>query len=250
MNHLKTYVLLAAMTALFGVVGYLIGGPNGMLIALAVAAAMNLFAYWNADKLVLRHFRAQEIDPRHPDPAGGSHGQGRAPIRTAAELRDVVEGKDAFEILECIFEGDPLRIAERCRRRLHAEARLLDPDRVARAWVSQVASSLEELTDGDDLDEWLGQCGDPAIWSVMLEESEAAREIRRLEEALARVDASHREVLLLIGVEGLEQEEVAKILGVSYEALRQRLSRARAKLAAAMERLERTPAKAAQRGTP
>src|SRR5690606_1115910 len=68
MNHLKTYVLLAAMTALFGGVGYLIGGSGGMLIALAVAGAMNLFAYWNADKMVLRHFRAQEVDPRHPDP--------------------------------------------------------------------------------------------------------------------------------------------------------------------------------------
>jgi heat shock protein HtpX len=68
MNHLKTYVLLAAMTALFGAVGYLVGGTGGMLIALAVAATMNLFAYWNADKMVLRHFRAQEIQPGHPDP--------------------------------------------------------------------------------------------------------------------------------------------------------------------------------------
>lgn len=67
MNHLKTYVLLAGMTALFGAVGYMIGGTGGMLIALAVAAAMNLFAYWNADKMVLSHFRAQEVDPRHPD---------------------------------------------------------------------------------------------------------------------------------------------------------------------------------------
>jgi len=68
MNHLKTYILLAAMTALFGGVGYLVGGTGGMLIALVIAAAMNLFAYWNADKLVLRHFRAQEVDARHPDP--------------------------------------------------------------------------------------------------------------------------------------------------------------------------------------
>ena len=68
MNHLKTYALLAAMTALFGGVGYLVGGTGGMLIALAVAGAMNLFAYWNADKMVLRHFRAQPVDPRHPDP--------------------------------------------------------------------------------------------------------------------------------------------------------------------------------------
>jgi len=68
MNHLKTYMLLAAMTALFGAVGYLVGGASGMLIALLVAGGMNLFAYWNADKMVLRHFRAQEVDPRHPDP--------------------------------------------------------------------------------------------------------------------------------------------------------------------------------------
>jgi heat shock protein HtpX len=68
MNHLKTYVLLAGMTALFGAIGYMVGGTGGMLIALAIAAAMNLFAYWNADKMVLSHFRAQEVDPRHPDP--------------------------------------------------------------------------------------------------------------------------------------------------------------------------------------
>lgn len=68
MNHLKTYILIAGLTALFGGVGYLIGGSGGMVIALAVAGAMNLFAYWNADKMVLRHFRAQEVDPRHPDP--------------------------------------------------------------------------------------------------------------------------------------------------------------------------------------
>ncbi|WP_395646591.1 zinc metalloprotease HtpX [Terricaulis sp.] len=68
MNHLKTYALLAGLTALFGAVGFMIGGTGGMLIALAVAAVMNLFAYWNADKMVLSHFRAQPAesvrDPR------------------------------------------------------------------------------------------------------------------------------------------------------------------------------------------
>lgn len=67
MNHLKTYILLAGMTALFGGVGYMVGGSGGMLIALLVAGGMNIFAYWNADKMILRHFRAQEVDPRHPD---------------------------------------------------------------------------------------------------------------------------------------------------------------------------------------
>jgi heat shock protein HtpX len=68
MNHLKTYVLLAGLTALFGAIGYMVGGTPGMLIALAIAGAMNLFAYWNADKMVLRHFRATPADPNYPDP--------------------------------------------------------------------------------------------------------------------------------------------------------------------------------------
>jgi heat shock protein HtpX len=66
-NHLRTFTLLAALTALFMGVGYLIGGPAGMAIALAVAAASNLFAYWNADKMVLRHYRAEPVNASHPD---------------------------------------------------------------------------------------------------------------------------------------------------------------------------------------
>jgi heat shock protein HtpX len=62
MNMMKTGLLLAAMTALFGAVGFLIGGESGMLIALAVAAAMNLFAYWNSDRMVLSMYGAREVD--------------------------------------------------------------------------------------------------------------------------------------------------------------------------------------------
>jgi heat shock protein HtpX len=62
MNYFKTGLLLAAMTALFGAVGFLIGGESGMLIALALAAAMNLFAYWNSDKMVLSMYGAREVD--------------------------------------------------------------------------------------------------------------------------------------------------------------------------------------------
>ena len=69
MNHLKTFMLLAALTALFVGVGFLLGGTTGMLIALAFAAAMNLFSYWNADKMVLRMYRAQPVAGTHPDPA-------------------------------------------------------------------------------------------------------------------------------------------------------------------------------------
>ncbi len=61
-NWLKTSLLMAAIVALFGAIGFFIGGQSGMLIALLVAAAMNLFAYWNSDKMVLRLYHAQEVD--------------------------------------------------------------------------------------------------------------------------------------------------------------------------------------------
>ncbi|HRH80725.1 MAG TPA: zinc metalloprotease HtpX [Thiobacillaceae bacterium] len=61
-NWLKTTLLMAAIVALFGAVGMAIGGAQGMLIALAVGGAMNLFAYWNSDKMVLRMYNAREVD--------------------------------------------------------------------------------------------------------------------------------------------------------------------------------------------
>jgi heat shock protein HtpX len=64
MSYLRTAILLAVMTALFMGVGYLVGGQAGMLIALLVAGGMNLFAYWNSDKMVLRMYGAHEVDAR------------------------------------------------------------------------------------------------------------------------------------------------------------------------------------------
>jgi heat shock protein HtpX len=62
MNLVKTAMLLAAMTAIFMGVGYLIGGSGGAMIALVLAAGMNLVSYWNADKIVLRMHNAREVD--------------------------------------------------------------------------------------------------------------------------------------------------------------------------------------------
>lgn len=53
MNYMKTAVLLAGMTALFLGIGYTIGGQGGMLMALVFSVGMNVFAYWNSDKMVL-----------------------------------------------------------------------------------------------------------------------------------------------------------------------------------------------------
>ncbi len=61
-NAFRTFVLLAAMTALFMVVGYFIGGTGGMMIALVFAGLTNLFAYWNSDKMVLRMQNAVPVE--------------------------------------------------------------------------------------------------------------------------------------------------------------------------------------------
>lgn len=62
MNGFKTMLLLSALTALFMGLGYMFGGANGALIALVIAAGMNLLTYWNADKLVLSMHGAREVD--------------------------------------------------------------------------------------------------------------------------------------------------------------------------------------------
>jgi len=63
-NGMKTAMLLAALTALFMALGYMFGGSGGALIALIVAAGMNFFAYWNADRIVLSMHHAREVDAR------------------------------------------------------------------------------------------------------------------------------------------------------------------------------------------
>lgn len=60
-NQIRTTVLLALLTAVIVWVGGMIGGQNGMFIALIFAGAMNFFSYWYSDKMVLRMYRAQEV---------------------------------------------------------------------------------------------------------------------------------------------------------------------------------------------
>lgn len=68
MGTMRTFTLMAALTALFLGIGYLVGGALGVTIAFVVAAAMNFIAYWNADKIVLKMQGAREIasDERSP----------------------------------------------------------------------------------------------------------------------------------------------------------------------------------------
>ena len=62
MSLFRTGLLLAALTGLFVGVGYIVGGQGGMMIAFLVALAMNAFAYWSSDQLVLRMYGAREVD--------------------------------------------------------------------------------------------------------------------------------------------------------------------------------------------
>src|SRR3974390_628899 len=62
MNYLRTAILLAGLTALFIGLGYLLGGSKGAVVALLIAAATNLFAYWNSDRMVLSTYGAHEVD--------------------------------------------------------------------------------------------------------------------------------------------------------------------------------------------
>lgn len=61
-NLMKTAILMAAITALFVVIGNLLGGQQGMILALLFALAMNFFSYWFSDKMVLKMYRAREVD--------------------------------------------------------------------------------------------------------------------------------------------------------------------------------------------
>lgn len=68
MGTMKTFTLLAAMTALFAGVGFIVGGMIGMIIAFGVAVCINGFAYWNSDKMVLRMQGAKEVDENDRSP--------------------------------------------------------------------------------------------------------------------------------------------------------------------------------------
>lgn len=61
-NMTKTFMLMAAITALFVVIGQMIGGQSGMIFAVVMSLAMNFFSYWFSDKMVLKMYNAQEVD--------------------------------------------------------------------------------------------------------------------------------------------------------------------------------------------
>ncbi len=67
MNGLKITLLLTIMMVMFMAIGFMAGGPRGMIVAFVLASVLNLVSYWYSDKIVLRMYRAREIqESDHP----------------------------------------------------------------------------------------------------------------------------------------------------------------------------------------
>jgi RNA polymerase sigma-70 factor (ECF subfamily) len=126
--------------------------------------------------------------------------------------------------------------------RLVAHAHKLREDTSLAAWLFTVARNLHVSYVRSRLLEESAAAGLMTLWPVSVErtspfEAAAASELeRRIEREIAALPSTAREVLLLVGVAGLEHSDAADVCGITPEALRQRLHRARTMLARALER--------------
>lgn len=125
--------------------------------------------------------------------------------------------------------------------RLVSHAHRLRRDTRLGPWLFTVARNLHVSYVRSRLLEDSAKAGLMSLWPFSVErsspfEATAASELeRRIERALASLPAASREVLLLVGVAGLDHADAADVCGITPEALRQRLHRARAMLARALE---------------
>lgn len=166
---------------------------------------------------------------------------------------------DAFDEVHALFNARIFSFLARLSRRrdvaedlleetwlrLVTSARRLRPDTRLGAWLFTVARNLylsycrSRLLDRTNAEDLIGLWPFGLPQSSPFEHTAAGEMERRIESALAALPLTYREVLLLVGVEGLQPAEAAAICGVTPETLRQRLRRARVML---MRRLESTPA--------
>jgi RNA polymerase sigma-70 factor (ECF subfamily) len=132
--------------------------------------------------------------------------------------------------------------------RLVGHAHKLRPDTELARWLFTVARNLHvsycrsRAIERDRASDLIGLWPAGSPQSSPFEVTAANETERRLEAALACLPASYREVLLLVGVEGLAPSEVAAICGASPETIRQRLHRARTMLVERMDEMSATTA--------
>ena len=129
--------------------------------------------------------------------------------------------------------------------RLVAHAPRLRPDTRLGAWLFTVARHLHSSYCRSRLLEDAHAAGLFGLWPFgspkpsPFEDAAASETARRIEAALAELPLAYREALLLVSVEGLLPAEAAAVCGVTAEAMRQRLSRARALLARRLDEMDR-----------
>jgi RNA polymerase sigma factor (sigma-70 family) len=128
--------------------------------------------------------------------------------------------------------------------KLARNARSLREDTDVRAWLFTVARNefrshcrAQTL----DLSRFLAVDRERASFSETAESCETGPMLEALEAALGKLGDADRELLLLVAVEGLEPRQAAAVLGISYEALRQRLARARQRLTQRIAELNEVP---------
>ena len=114
MNTLKTGILMSLLMGLFLVVGAIVGGQAGMLVAFVIAAGMNLFAYWNSDRVLLSMYGARQVD-EHSAPelyrlvqrlAGAAHlPMPRVFISDNPQPNAFATGRDPDHAAVCVTQG-------------------------------------------------------------------------------------------------------------------------------------------------
>jgi Zn-dependent protease with chaperone function len=105
-NWFKTTVLMAGIVVLFATVGMLLGGKSGMLIALAFAGAMNIYAYWFTDQAVLKMYNAQLVDASTAREFGTD-------ASGASDIKRPGSTGNSITKIEAYAHGTPMETAER-----------------------------------------------------------------------------------------------------------------------------------------
>ena len=156
MNNLKVFLLMAGLTALFASVGGALGGQSGMVMALVLAAGMNVFMYWNSASMVLRSYRAQIIDraqaPELYDMVDRLRQRAGLPMPTVAvaphdQPNAFATGRNPEHAVVCVTEG-LMRLVDRAELEgviAHELAHIKNRDMLLQTITATFAGAISTL---------------------------------------------------------------------------------------------------------
>ena len=174
MNNTKVFLLMAALTALLGVIGSAVGGRTGLVLALLFAGGMNLFMYWNSSKMVLRMYRAKLVDraeaPELYEMVDRLRQRAGLPMPTLAiaphdQPNAFATGRDESNAVVCVTEG-LLKVVNRDELEgviAHELAHIKNRDMLLQTITATMAGAISSLA---NLAFWFGgrdEDGHPAV---------------------------------------------------------------------------------------